>query len=157
MTPLRRTKELRRMLALALLFLVGSEGAQAQDRPPEIVAIVNRGNPMPSISVHELRLLYALYKRSWTGGIRVYLIIPAPGSAAMEFLVSSVFRHRNEQQIDTFYLQAVFAQSIPLRPPQLPARAAIELVRSEPGAIALVERREIRDGAGVRVLQISDD
>lgn len=151
-------KRLGGTFAFALGILAGAAGAQEQDRPsPEVVAIVNEANPTPTLSVHQLRLLYALYKRSWSSGDRVELVLPAPGSTALRFLVVEVFREDPNWQIDTFYIQAVFSQSIPARPPQLSARDAIETVRSKPGAIALVERAQVRNSAGLRVLPILDE
>jgi len=153
----QRTRRWWAFLSLAVLPLLVADGVDAQEAPPEIVAVVDRANRAPSLSIHQLRLLYALYQRTWPGGVRVRLILPPPGSAAMEFLVSRVFRHGEERQVDAFYLRAVFGQNIPARPPQLSPAAAIEAARSEPGTIALVERSEIRRSAGIRVLELTDD
>jgi hypothetical protein len=152
--PLRR---LQRSLAIALLVLFGSGITALEARAEEIVTIVNESNPLTAMSIHRLRLVYALYQRTWSGGIRVHLVLPAPESRAMEFLVSKVFRKSYDWEIDRYYIQAVFQQRIAKRPPQLPAKAAIARVRSDPGAIALVDRDEITDGSGLRILPMIDD
>jgi len=122
-----------------------------------IVAIVNESNSQADISLQRLRLLYALYQRSWHGGVRVKIVLPASGSSAMRFLISKVFRKGDEWQIDRFYIQAVFQQRIPSRPEQLSSRAAVAMVRSNPGAIAIVGREEVADASGLRILPIGDD
>jgi hypothetical protein len=149
------TTGLRRVLGVALLVLL-IEGA-SEARAGDIVVLLNDANPTPEISLQRLRLLYGLYQRSWQGGLRVQLILPPPDSEALDFLVTKVFRKSDAWQLDQYYVQAVFQQMAPSRPPQLSARAAIEFVRSTPGGIALVDREEVVVDGSLRVLTIGED
>lgn len=153
-SPMRRWST---ALSIALSLLFGPGAVVGDAAAQEIVAIVNEANVETEISLQRLRLLYALYQRSWHGGVRVKIVLPASGSQAMQFLVSKVFRKGDDWQIDRFYIQAVFQQRIPSRPEQLSSRAAIALVRSNPGAIAIVDREEISDASGLRTLRIAEE
>jgi hypothetical protein len=128
--------------------------ASAASADIEVVAIVNEGNTIEKISVSELRLLYSLYRRSWRGGIRVVLILPEEGSSAMTLLSSEIFRGREPQEIGDYYRTAAFQQRIAVQPQTAGDRHAIALVRNEPGAIALIERKQAAAEPGVRMLEI---
>lgn len=143
-------------LAIALPLLLGAGSVAGDAAAGEIVAIVNEANSATDMSLHRLRLLYALYQRSWHGGIRVKIVLPPPDTSAMHFLVAEVFRKGVDWEIDRFYIQAVFQQKIPSRPDQLPSALAITLVRSSPGAIAIVDREDVTDPVGLRILTIRD-
>jgi hypothetical protein len=136
---------------LVVLALVGFASTASAD--VEVVAIVNEGNAVERITVQELRLLYSLYRRSWGGGVRVVLILPKEGSPAMTFLSSEIFRGRNTREIEDYYRTAAFQQRIAVQPQAASDRLAIALVRSEPGAIALIERKQTLD-PGVRIVEI---
>jgi hypothetical protein len=124
-----------------------------------VVAIVNAENPATEITIHELRLMYALYRRTWEGGARVVLVLPVEGTEAIRFLAESVFRRNNPADVGRYYVQAVFQQRIVRAPPSLPLNSAIALVSNEEGAIALVETARAARAvanARVRVLPISE-
>jgi hypothetical protein len=119
----------------------------------EVVAIVNEGNTIETITLNDVRLLFGLYRRSWDGGVRVVLILPKGGSPAMNFLTGEIFRKRDTRDIEDYYLTAAFQQRIAVQPRAASDRLATALVRSEPGAIALIERVSTA-APGVRMLEI---
>jgi hypothetical protein len=146
----RRLWWARGLLATCVLATLAS-AASAQD---DVVAIVNEQNTLEAVSVQELRLLFSLYRRSWGGGVRVVLVLPEAGSASMRFLAGVIFRGREPIEIGAFYRTAMFQNRIALPPPSASDLAAIALVRSEAGAIALVEREGAIVPAGVKILSI---
>ena len=135
-------------MALALASFASAASADV-----EVVAIVNEDNAIEKITVSELRLLYSRYRRSWRGGVRVILILPEEGSSATTFLSSKIFRGREAQEIADYYRTAAFQQRIAVLPQTASDRRAIALVRNEPGAIALIERKQAAE-PGVRILTI---
>jgi hypothetical protein len=137
------------LVAASLLTFV--ETASADD---DVVAIVNDANSIKEITLQELRLVYSLYRRSWDDGVRVVLILPETKSPAMAFLTSEIFRGRGSQEIEDYYRTAAFQQRIAIQPRVASDRRAIAIVRSEPGAIALVSREWSIDHAGIEVLKI---
>lgn len=146
-------RPIRRVLVAALASAILAAGAEAG----EVVAIVNPANAAREISLHRLRLLYGLYQRSWPGGVRVHILLPESGSPAMEYLVSTVFRMGREFELDRYYLQAVFGQRIAHGLPRLSPEETLARVRSDPGAIALIDRERIPEPSVVRILSISED
>lgn len=127
--------------------------APAASADVDVVAIVNETSPIERITLSELRLLYGLYRRIWNGGVRVVLILPENGSSAMTFLTRAIFRRRDTQEIEDYYRTAAFQQRIAVLPLTADDRRAIALVRSRPGAIALIERKRAAE-PGVRILEI---
>jgi len=139
---------------LAAIVLVGfAPAANAADADGDVVAIVNAANGIEEISLQELRLVYSLYRRSWDDGVRVVLILPEANSSAMSFLTSEIFRGRDTKEIEDYYRTAAFQQRIAVQPQTADDRRAVALVRSQAGAIALVDRDQAGD-PGVRVLEI---
>ena len=148
----RDSRRLRTLCALvAAASLAGALGAGVATA--EVVAVVNDDNPVSSITLHELRLMYGLYRRSWEGGIRVVLVLPEADSEAGRLLSDVVFRGRYGD-LEPYYRTAVFQQRIAVLPDVASGPAALPRVRAERGAIALVERERITDTDGVRLLAI---
>lgn len=146
------------LLAAGLLASMASASdAAAEDVVGVVVVVLNSSNTVNQPTIHDLRLLFGLYKRSWQGGLRVQLVLPAEESASINFLASKVLRMRSPSEVERFYLQAVFQQRIPVSPVQLSSQAALAAVRANPGAIALVERAHIRNPAGLRILKIEKE
>ena len=120
-----------------------------------VVAIVHPDNPVSMLSLHDVRLMYGLYRRVWSSGSQVQIVLPLPGSPAMDFVVDRVFRRMDSVvDVDRFYLEALFQQRIGRRPEQLSARATLVYVRSVRGAVALLDRSVLSDEPGVRVVEI---
>jgi ABC-type phosphate transport system substrate-binding protein len=137
-------------VALALAFPAAAGESQ-------LVVIVHPSNPLArEISVHELRLVYALYQRAWKGGSRVELVLPPSGSDAMEYLLENVLLKSNPSELARYYIQAVFQNRIVEVPPVLDAVDAVAYVRGAPGGIAVLRRAEAGAADGVRVLEIRE-
>jgi len=83
---------MRRRVAGLVVGLCVATALPSVARAGEIVAIVNSDNASSRMTLHQLRLLYGLYQRTWPGGGRVELLVPEAGSAAMDYLVQMVFR-----------------------------------------------------------------
>lgn len=138
-----------------MLTLVVPSGAVAND----VVAIVNAKNPSEQLTIHELRLMYGLYRRTWEGGVRLVLVLPEKGTPEMKFLTTRVFRKSSESEVNRYFVQALFQQRIVKAPPSLSSKSAIALVGDHEGAIALLEAAEGAEAAkaaDVRVLLISE-
>ena len=129
--------------------------ADDADDADDVVAIVHPENPSLTLAVHDLRLMYGLYRRVWSSGDLVRIVQPLPDSPAMDFLIQRVFRRmKSATDIDRFYLEALFQQRIGRRPEVLSPQETIFFVQSVPGAVALVERSALRAPLTVRVLEV---
>lgn len=154
----RRDRRLPRRIAgwvCCLLLAAWVAGAQQNSSEDRIVVIVHPENSVSELKLHDLRLMYGLYRRVWSNGNPVRLALPAPETPSMDFLVDRVFRTlRSEGDVDRFYLTALFQLQIGKRPEHFSARDSISFVRSVPGGVALIRADEIPDDPGVRVLEI---
>jgi len=148
-----RLASLGLVLVAELLTLMPSRAAADSDT---VVVVVNAANTTPEVTIHDLRLLYGLYRRVWEGGARVELVVPESGTPAMAFLASRVFRRQNESDVDRHFVQAVFQGRIAQAPVQLSTELALSLVRRELGAIALVLEDEVQSDPGIRVIRIPE-
>lgn len=139
------------LLLVAALALGASGAAQAAD---QVVAVVHPSNPVESISLKQLRLLYGTYKRTWGNGEPVQLILPPGEDPALAFLVDVVFKKQSMDDLSRYYVKAIFQQKISKAPPQLTRLQALATVRKEPGAIVLLDRASVDDAEGLRILPI---
>jgi hypothetical protein len=122
-----------------------------------VVAVVNPTNDVRKLSIHDLRLIYGLYKRTWPGGVRIHVILPTEEGPVMKFLAAQLLHMKFEADVERFYLQAVVQQRIGARPLRFPLKEALDRIRSDPGAITLADSRQVEGVAGVRVIEIERD
>ena len=141
--------------ALCLLLAATATGGHRSLAEEQIVAIVHSENQVSNLTVHELRLMYGLFRRVWPGGTRVRIVLPPPGSSAMNFLIANIYlRPRSAVDVERFYREALFEQRIGRLPELLAPREALAFVRANRGALALFERSELPADPGIRVLEI---
>ena len=151
---LRRAARWVCCLVLAVL-ATGADRGLAEE---QIVAIVHPENEISALTLHDLRLMYGLYRRIWSSGSQVRLVLPLPQTTEMDFLMHRVFRRmKSEADIDRFYFEALFQQQIGARPEQLSVRETLSFVGAMPGGVALVVRDELVAIPGVRVLEIGGE
>jgi len=146
----RGRRRIARLVLLVVAALFGALAAQAG----EIVALTHPSNDQTSLVMDDLRLMYSASRRQWPDRTPVLLIVPPPGSPAMDFLVKRVLRKPSEDDVSRFYVKMVYQQKITSPPKQLSTAEAVALVRSVPGALALAERSEVAGASGVQVIPI---
>jgi hypothetical protein len=135
------------LLALAILFLPPPATTQADD----IAVVVSPGNPATEISVAELRKMFAGTKRSWPGGKPIQLITRGPG--CRERLVLLRLVAMSESEFKQYWTAQVFrgdADAEPLTVPSVGMQK--EALKSFPGAISLVNLRDVKPG--MKVLKV---
>jgi hypothetical protein len=135
--------------ALALGALLPAASARA-----ELVVVLNPHNPTSAMSLQQLRLVYGAYKRTWPDGTTIELLLPASGSAAMQAMVAKVFKRQSEEEVTQYYLGLVFEQKLARPPSQHSASESLARVRAAPGAIGIVERDEVADPGGLRLVPV---
>lgn len=150
----RRAKKYFFAICLNVLSLFLSQSSSLS-YAGNIVAIVNKDNPVSSLAVKDLENLYKGKKKQWVGGQEVVLFLPPSKSEAMKTLASKVFKKGSALAVSKFYLKAVFQQKF-AAPPQSVSGAedAAETVAGEPGGIALVDSSEITDKSSIKIIKI---
>ena len=141
--------------ALCLLLAATATGGHRSLADEQIVAIVHSENQVSNLTLHELRLMYGLFRRVWPGGTRVGIVLPPPDSPAMKFLIANVYlRWRSAVDVERFYREALFEQRIGSLPVSFGHRETLKFVRANIGALAVFDRSELPTDPLVRVLEI---
>jgi len=128
--------------------------APAPARAGELVVAVNASNDVDEMSLQRLRLIYGGYKKTWSNGKPIVLLLPASASPAMEGVVAKLFKKQSEAEVAQYYLDLVFQGKLAKEPPKLAASTCLATVREQEGAIAVVDRDDARGATGVRLVPI---
>jgi hypothetical protein len=135
---------MKHALALGLLFgcfYVGSGVSQTQ--VSDVGVVVNSSNAVSNVSFDELRKIFAGEKRSWTGGVRIQLLVRSPRTRERQVLLKLL--QMNEDDYKQYWRSQVYRGEVEAEPMVLPSLGMVkEALKVFPGAIALVDSREIK-------------
>jgi len=141
---------MRALLLLAMLLTrAGGILPAAADERPRLAVIVHGEVPAADLSLGELRKIFHGDRQFWTGDLRVVVLVPPAGSTERAALLAKVYE-KTETQYRHYWIAKVFreeAQSAPQRVGS--SRAAFDLVRQIPGAIAVVDAARVPSGTKV--------
>ena len=129
--------------------------APAADNPnpagPGFAVIVSPDVPLTGLTMADLRKLYLGDRQFWTPNLRVSLLIRAPVSRERAVIVWTACK-MSEAQFSQHWIGKVMRADCTTSPRQFTSnQAAVDLVRSMPGAIAVVNAAA---ATGVKVLSI---
>jgi hypothetical protein len=117
----------------------------------DLAVIVNPGNPIANVSLGELRKLFDGDKRSWPGGMRVKLVVRAPG--CRERIALLQFLNLSESDYKQYWAARVFRGEADAEPFAAPSVGMVlEAVRVLPGAVGLVYVGDLKPG--VKVIKV---
>jgi len=120
----------------------------------DLVVVVNSGNEVSELSLHELRRIYRGEKKQWESGGPIQVLLPSRSSAAMQSVVANVFEMRSTVDVAQYYMAAMYQGKIVQPPPTVSADEAIEIVANSIGALALVPRSRAEGKAGVKIISV---
>jgi len=141
--------------ALCLLLAATASGSHRSLAEEGVVVIVHSTNDVSSLSVHDLRLMYGLFRRIWRQGTRVQIALPLPGTKSMDFLIEHVYlRHKSPIDVERFYRAALFEQRIGSVPLSLGSRETLAFVGETPGALAVIDRSKLPADPDVKVIEV---
>ena len=139
----------RRLLTAALIVLLWTGHASTQIIP--FVVIVNKANPVKTLSQVELRRLFMKQTRMWPHGEPV---VPVDWDST--HYLRSVFSRdvldRSVREMAEYWVQQSMTQGLTPPSTQRSARAVLRFVASVPGAISYVPPSEVDDT--VRVVPV---
>lgn len=116
-------------------------------------AVVSSGDvDVTSLTSADLRALVLLDRHFWKPGHPVVLILPAPGSAARDFVVGHLCRS-NEPALRRLYVEKMYRGEIDLAPKVAAESDARTFVASGRGVLAVLPV-PVKPGEGLRVLAI---
>lgn len=137
-------------LSLQIIPLLGQNSTANAKSNTDVAVVVNPNSPVSSLTTAALRKLFAGETRMWPGGTPVKLIIRAAG--AHERVVVLQLLHFSEEEYDRYWTTQVY-RGEGVEPVAVFSNGMQkEAVMGIPGAIALIEARDIKPG--LKVLKI---
>lgn len=143
------------LIGLQSVFIAFSASAQPAT-VHDLVAIVHPSNEVASLSVSDMRDIFLVDQKKWSRTSRIHPILPQPNSATMSYVVTRILGMSSESELSMYYMAAIFQQKIGEPSKSANDRSAIAVVRSDPGAIAIVSRSSLSEQSAVRIIEISD-
>jgi len=134
--------------ALILSWICVSLGHSALAQTGDMAVVVNPENPASTLTVPELRKLFAGEKRSWASSVPVKLLVRAPGTHECAVLLKLL--EMSEGEYKQYWASRVMrgeAQSEPLVLPSIGMQG--EAIGLFPGGISLVEAENVKPGMKV--------
>jgi hypothetical protein len=133
-------------VAILLAALAGFPSVVAQSHA--VAVVVNEKNPVNSLSMAELRTLFAGEKHFWTGRLPVKLFVRARG--AYERVVLLKLLGMSESEYKQYWIGQVFRGEAETEPVALFSNGMQkEAVTVYPGALALVDSQDVKPGMKV--------
>lgn len=118
-----------------------------------IAVIVHKQVPVEGLSLQELRRIFLGERQFWARELPITLLTPPRGTPERKVLLEKIYQQRSEAQVQHYWFNKLYddnAQAFPKITGSHEMSAS--LVRTIPGAIALVPANQIPKG--VRVLLI---
>src|SRR5579864_1682141 len=122
-------------------------------RPKESLAIiVNRENPIESLSMAELRTVFLGERSHWANGRRITLVMMEPGQPERDTLLRDVCR-MSESDLRRRYLQGLLTGEVLVSPKTLASPVGVrKFVFNVPGAIGYLRPGDVDDS--VKIIRI---
>ncbi len=142
-----------RLIGIGGLGLLALSCLQAQSqRTSDIALVVNRDTPVSDVSLEDVRKIFLGDRQYWTAKIPVVLFIRAPGTREHDVGLKLIYQ-MDEVQFKRYWIAKIFRAESATAPKIVYSDdMANELTSAIPGAIALIDARDV--GTGVKVLRI---
>lgn len=142
-------------IAVLVLFWFAAAGRADQKREDlGLAVVVHPETPVSNMSVTELRRVFRGERQYWTKDIPVVLLVRAPISRERDAVVKNICQ-MTETQFKQYWIARIFRAEAVSSPIVVnSSQAANELVAAVPGAITVLDVREVRPG--VKVLRVNN-
>jgi ABC-type phosphate transport system substrate-binding protein len=141
----------RRIFAGALLVLLCSGHPSTQSTP--FVIVVNKENPMKSLSVVELRRIFMKQSRMWPHA-EPMVPVDWDSTSYVRQVFSKQVLNRSVREMAEYWVQQSMTQGLTPPSTQRSSRSVLRFVASVPGAISYVPPFDVDDT--VSVVKVSD-
>ena len=142
---------MRRLKNLLCTLLLASAALTAAETP--FAVVVSPETPIDNLTIADLRKLFLGDKQFWNQNLRVSLLMRAPVARERAVVVWTVCK-MTEAQFNQNWIGKVMRADCTGTPRQLTSNvAAINLVRSLPGAIAIVNASQVPEGVKVVMVE----
>jgi len=154
-TDVRRRDGSPQRQVLLVLMAVGLIGTVASaSRRVDVVVIVNQENPVSELSLSELRHIFRGERKYWRSGDTIRILLPRPGTPAMEALVENVFQMGSVAELGQYYMAAIFQQKLAESPPTASPNEAARVVSKSKNALAIISRTGAIGKSGIKIITV---
>jgi ABC-type phosphate transport system substrate-binding protein len=137
------------MLLLPALIVLSAPKAQGGDA---LAVIVNKSNPVETMTQDELRKYCVQERKHWSNDKRVTVVLRDPGQAEREAILKLIYR-MSESDFTRYFLQAEFTGEVQAAPKHLSNAVGVRrFIFNVPGAIGFVRASDV--DTTVKVLRI---
>jgi ABC-type phosphate transport system substrate-binding protein len=144
-------------IVLALASVSAQVPAPTPSKPTDatsIVFVVNRKNPVQTLSLGDLRKMLLGERSHWANGDRITVVMRQPNEPERDAVIRLVCK-LNDRDYTRTVLRSVFTGESQSAPKQLDTPAGvIRFVYNVPGAIGYLRASDVDDS--VKILQISE-
>jgi hypothetical protein len=117
-----------------------------------VAVIVNGDTPVSDLSLDEVRKIFLGDRQYWTAKLPVVLLIRAPEARERDVALQAIYR-MSEVQFKRYWIAKVFRAESGTAPRVVYSNdSANDLTAAIPGAITLVDARDVRPG--VKIIRI---
>jgi ABC-type phosphate transport system substrate-binding protein len=117
-----------------------------------LAVIVNKSNPVETMTQDELRKYCVQERKHWSNDKRVTVVLRDPGQAEREAVLKLIYR-MSESDFTRYFLQAEFTGAVQAAPKHLSSVVGVRrFIFNVPGAIGFVRASDV--DATVKVLRI---
>jgi hypothetical protein len=134
------------LLPASLCLSVLVQPAPQTSRHSDIALLVHPDTPVESLSVGEVRRLFLGERQYWSAKLPVELYLRAPASHERDVVLRIIYQ-MTESQYRQYWIAKILRAEAVSSPKTVSSNdAAIELVTAIPGAIVVVDARDVRPG-----------
>jgi ABC-type phosphate transport system substrate-binding protein len=137
----------QRIAAAGVLVLMWTLAASAQGRAPFVV-IVNKANPVKTVTLVELRRIFMKQSRMWPHAETMVPVDWDSSSEVREAFCKFVM-NRSVREMAEYYVQQSMTQGVTPPSTQKSARAILRFVASVPGAVSYVPPADVDNTVNV--------
>ena len=155
---LRLTRWLIVAMAIAGLAGVRPDSARAGGPAPDpagsgdLAIVVNKENPVESLSLAELRKVFLGERSHWPSGRRITLVMMEPGHPERTTLIRDVCQ-MNEGDFSRHFLHGVFTGEVFVSPKTLASPLGVrKFIFNVPGAIGYLRASEV--DSSVKIIRV---
>lgn len=113
-------------------------------RGADIAVVVNPETPVTDLSLADVRAVFLGERQYWTAKVPVVLLIRAPAARERDVVLKIIYQ-MTDTQFKRYWIAKIFRAEAASAPKTVYSSGMTqELVTAIPGAIALIESREVR-------------
>jgi ABC-type phosphate transport system substrate-binding protein len=136
----------QRFLLAGLLVLLWADASSTQ--APAFVVVVNKANPVKTVTLLELRRIFMKQSRMWPHA-EPMVPVDWESTAVIRQAFSKQVLNRSVREMAEYWVQQSITQGIAPPSTQRSARAILRFVASVPGAISYVPPGDVDDTVNV--------